>query len=57
MSFNNILQDNVNAILCLKNSFPAICPSITTTPSTEVQLQSWTCVPKTHHVVTKKCSH
>jgi len=36
MSFNNILQDNINAIPCLMNSFPGICPSITTTPSTEV---------------------
>jgi len=24
MSFNNILQDNINAISCLKNSFPEI---------------------------------
>ena len=54
MSFNNTLQDNINAISCLKNSFPVICPSVTTTPSTEVQLQSSICFPRTHHVVTKK---
>ena len=54
MSFNNILRDNINAISRLKNSFPGIYPSITTTPSTELQLQNWIFFPNTHHIVTKK---
>jgi len=53
MPFNNIQQGNTNAISFLKKSFLGIFPSITIIPSTEVQIQSRICFPKTHYVVEK----
>ena len=47
LAFNDILQVNTKGISCLKNWFSGIFLSITKIPSTEVQIQSRICFPKT----------